>query len=296
MFGIEFRDKETKAYYHLFHSETGLDARIFPGSGATLQHLSYGDIPLIGIPEGWTYEQSYASSFLFPFANRINKGLYSFNEHDYQLACNDSIQGHAIHGLIYNKEFDLVSHAFYKESAILSFAYTYSGEEEGFPFSFDIKINYWFSGSAVQIRFNVVNTGKLDFPFSVGWHPYFMSKRAEDIALDFKSNARYLMANDGTFAGEEAFDHSAFSMDQAWDDCFKLNSEHINLQTSNYEMQLQSSGYESYLQVFTPSGKPCIAVEPVSAPLDSFNTKEGLLVLKAGMTKEFSWTLRINKK
>ena len=54
------------------------------------------------------YEKTYASSIMFPFANRINNGKYTFMGGEFQLYCNEKESNNALHGLIYNKKFDLI--------------------------------------------------------------------------------------------------------------------------------------------------------------------------------------------
>ena len=50
------------------------------------------------------YEKTYASSIMFPFANRINNGKYTFMGGEFQLHCNEKESNNALHGLIYNKK------------------------------------------------------------------------------------------------------------------------------------------------------------------------------------------------
>ena len=77
------------------------------------------------------------------------------------------------------------------------------------------------------------------------------------------------------------------------DDCFLLNDELVQWRLQGFDFQLKSSGLD-YLQVFSVPEKDFIAIEPVTAPSDSFNNGIGLKVLesKASFNSfcELSWT------
>ena len=91
---IELSDK-TGAYF----------AKIDLNSGASLQALKIEGKQILANLHPLKYEHSFNAALLFPFANRIDNGVYSYNNKSYQLKCNEINNNNALHGLIYNKKF-----------------------------------------------------------------------------------------------------------------------------------------------------------------------------------------------
>jgi aldose 1-epimerase len=50
-----------------------------------------------------TYDNTYASSILFPFANRIADGRYDFEGKLYELNINQIEENNSLHGMEYKK-------------------------------------------------------------------------------------------------------------------------------------------------------------------------------------------------
>ena len=73
--------------------------------------------------------------FLFPFANRIKDGLYSFNEIEYQLEINQKEENNALHGLVYNKPFKVINKEVSDNEASIKLEYEELNESKGFPYT-----------------------------------------------------------------------------------------------------------------------------------------------------------------
>ena len=80
--------------------------RICVNQGGRIAQLKFNTVKVIPEIDPSTYKDNYASALLFPFANRIKDGQYTFKESVYKLDCNEIINNNAIHGLIYNKPFE----------------------------------------------------------------------------------------------------------------------------------------------------------------------------------------------
>lgn len=103
---------------HVFDSEKNLNyvelynnsssAKIILNQGASLQELIINTIPVIKNLAPISYRESFASSILFPFANRIKDGKYVFNKVTYQTEINQVEENNALHGFVHNKEFELI--------------------------------------------------------------------------------------------------------------------------------------------------------------------------------------------
>ena len=58
--------------------DNSLYGKIYLDRGASLQELMLNNQVIIGDLSPLTYDVTYASSILFPFANRIKDGIYTF--------------------------------------------------------------------------------------------------------------------------------------------------------------------------------------------------------------------------
>ena len=153
-------------------------ACIIPNFGANLTNLvlnngiqSYQVIDGAVTPHELVINAVYKSSKLAPFPNRINKGKYSFENQDYELLTN--MPPHAIHGLVFDKDFSISKQSATESEAFLSLTYQYQGETVGYPFSFDLQIVYLLNKYGLTMTTHMTNTGKEALPVGDGWHLYF---------------------------------------------------------------------------------------------------------------------------
>lgn len=155
--------------------------------GGSLQVLKWKRIAIIqGSVEDTEYFSNYSSSVLFPFPGRIDKGGYAIDGRQYQLPINEGDRGHALHGLLYDKEFKLISQEIKGQDVEIVLSYTSKGEEF-YPFPFVFQVKYVISDNEVFVEFSITNTGKTIMPFALGWHPYFAID--DTYELTFESEA-----------------------------------------------------------------------------------------------------------
>ena len=87
-------------------------ALICLAEGGRLRHFIFEYTTVIANETSQGYTQNYASAILFPFANRIKDGTYTYNDVQYVLDCNEIDNNNALHGLVYNKVFRCVDQSF----------------------------------------------------------------------------------------------------------------------------------------------------------------------------------------
>ena len=80
-------------------------------------------------------------------------------------------------------------------------------------------------------------------------------------------------------------------MDSKFDDCFVLTSNKVFFETPDYKIKIESGATENYLQVYTPPNRGYLAIEPCTAPADSFNNEVGLQVLKSDEEYHIQWKI-----
>ena len=269
-------------------------AKIVLNQGASLQELTLNTIPLIQKLDPLKYQDTFASSILFPFVNRIKDGIYSFENNAYQTEINEVHRNNALHGYLYDKEFQVVNQILESHKATIVFEYIETKFTKGFPFTYKIQLVYEIQNDSLGLKVNVLNTSSKTFPFTIGWHPYFTSSDLYNSRLTFDSTKKVLFDDDLIPLGTEMFNESEIVIqNKKLDHCFFLNTNLVDFNTPTYKLELRSSSDNSFLQVYTPPKENVIALEPTTGISNSFNNKIGLRKLSPNQEFEIVWKLQI---
>lgn len=273
-----------------------LHAKIHLKQGASLQELTLNGHHIITSLEPLTYSTTYASSVLFPFANRVKDGLYDFNATNFQLETNQKEEHNALHGLIYNKTFQVVNCEISDNETKITLEYIEKTKQKGFPYTYNIQLEYTFSKNMVSLNFKVTNTSIKPFPFTLGWHPYFLSDDLSKSSLKFNSNQKLIIGERNIGLNTESIkpNETLEIQDKQLDDCWVLSSGDIQFITPKYQLSIHSTAKNNFLQLYTPPKLHTIAIEPTTGVSDSFNNKIGLQVLQPEKLHQLTWTLKIN--
>mgnify|MGYP001160621068 FL=1 len=277
------------------NSDNTTFAKIYTTLGASLQELVLNGKSIITDVSPLTYANTYASSLLFPFANRIKDGTYQFDGKMYQFPINESGNNNALHGLVYNKTFQVVEQHTTETSASIKLQYIETKESAGFPYTYTFQVEYILSNEALNIHVEVKNTDTKPFPFTVGWHPYFASKDLYNSTLNFDSDkklvfdVRCITQETAHIKNEGVFEVK----DKQLDDCFILNTNQTQFNTPEYKLLISATSAENFLQIYTPPKKNTIAIEPTTGVSNSFNNKMGLQTLKPNTVYTVSWEVKL---
>ena len=283
-------------YIELTSSDGASKAQISLNQGGRLSSLVFVDIQVLADFEASTYENNYASSILFPFVNRIKDGKYTFNNSKYKLNCNEVDKNNALHGLVYNKTFVCTKNVSTLNYASVTLQYNDYGKHLGFPFKFNIELTYTLNKKGIILSVKIANKDKKNFPFSIGWHPYFYSKNLDNSSLNFSSNKKYVFDNQQIISGttdlniEMPFQLKAITLD----DCYQLKTNEIYFSTPEYSFNIESTSKENFLQLYTPEVRNVIAIEPMTGAADNFNNEIGLQTLQPNETYNMKWLIAID--
>ena len=270
-------------------------AAIYLNQGASLQELHLNGHELIREMSPLAYNKTYASSILFPFANRIKDGTYEFNGEKFQFEINEKELNNALHGLVFNQEFKVISTETQDDYAAVVLNYQALKRNSAFPYTYTIQLEYVLRQNTLDLTVEVKNTDSKTFPFTLGWHPYFLSTDLYHSSVRFDANKKLKLCNRNITEGVEDFKISdnLKVQDQFMDDCYILNSGNIEFLTPKYKLHLSASEKESFLQLYTPPFENAIAIEPTTGVSDSFNNGIGLKTLEPQETYKIGWSLKI---
>jgi len=313
MFRIHIEDFSGTEKIKLLNKSNGEYISVIQSIGANLNEMVLmKDGKLHNIIEGDKQAESlsgkgtnfYRGAKLSPFPNRVKNGRYNFEGREYQLAAN--APPHALHGLCWNLPFSVDEQIATNEGVVLTLQTQYQSLYEGYPFSYQVEIEYTLEENKFKCATRILNTGKHNIPIGDGWHPYFTTgSKIDSVKLQLPA-CRQLELDEtfiptGKYLRSDLFAKPTLLGDTLLDHCFELEKcavaetrlidEEKNMTIVIWQ-EVGDKGYK-YVQVYTPPDRDSIAIEPMSCAPDAFNNKKGLIVLGQGEMAEFSLGVRL---
>lgn len=235
----------------------------------------------------------FKSAKLSPFVCRMNKGEYTWEGKKMQTD-KFFIGEHAIHGLIYDLQYNIEASGATDEEAfvVLSAKHDYSN---GYPFAYAIKIQYTLKENTITIITTVTNESTENIPMADGWHPYFtLGTSIDDCYLHLSSTTQVEFEEDLIPTGETftapRFENTICLANFDFDNCYLLHETNPAAILSNKDYKLTITANENYpyIQIYTPPHRNSIAIENLSATPDCFNNKMGLKELAPAESIRFA--------
>ena len=267
--------------------------------GATLRSLRLAGRELL-----WTFEadqepRDYQGVQLAPWPNRIADGSYIFDGQTHQLPINEPDRNTALHGLAFDKLWELVDH---DESSVT--LQVVIEPEPGWPFTLAVQIRHGLSAEGLTVDVTAANQGSDGLPFGYGVHPYFAFPLDElTLGLPFATELkvdpdRLLPIELIDVPGEHNYQAprplGEVVFDTAFTDPLTPRWE-VTLTSSSHTVFVWGDSTTPWVQVFTTPDRDAIAVEPMTCGPDAFNqgpTHEGRIVLAPGESTTCRWGVR----
>ena len=254
-----------------------------PDLGGCIAGFWLGDVPVLrSTPtDDLSSVRSSASYALAPFSNRIALGRFEWQGVTYQLAQNFLPEPHAIHGVGWQRAWQVMEVG----TAHASLSYQHHGDT-AWPFAFDCIQTVQLGASGLTTELHITNRHTAAAPVGGGWHPYFVKRLGSHIR--FSAQKRWEMGLDKLPSESlvaSGLDTNCQDLDidhcfAGWNGCVELHDELLSIGiTSNLR----------HLVVFTHPGRDFVAIEPVSHVNNAINMTNGLsslglTVLEPGQT------------
>ena len=252
-------------------------------------------------------KRKFMGSKLFPFPNRIKNGLYNFDHVQYQLPINYPNEGHAIHGLVLEKSFEVFNEAVTQDEAAVSIVFDYNGALSGYPFPYKLTIDFILNVEGLTCSTIVQNLSEKTIPVADGWHPYFTLNGLLDNFLLKIPSTEIVEVDDrmiptGALIPTTKYRTGAKIADEAFDTCYAVppNAGIAELELTNTTADItlvmwQETGKNkyNYIQIYTPPSRDFIAIEPMTCQPDVFNNGKGLILLESNASASFTFGIKL---
>jgi len=274
--------------------------------GAGLRELEYDGRPLV---EGYAEDDPASGGrgqLLLPWPNRIRDGRYGFAGRDHQLPLSEVDRGHASHGLVRWACWRPVE----VSGDAIALAYRLMAQP-GYPWTLDLAVRYAVSGDGLTVTVTATNRAAEPAPFAAGAHPYLRVGPGPVDTWELSVPARTALAiddrkiptgrvevaggdldfRDGRQIGDTLLDTAYTDLDRDSD-----GRATVVLRGPEGGVELWMDAAHHWAQVYSADDltppRSALAVEPMTAPPDAFNSGDDLLSLEPGATQSLSWGVR----
>lgn len=295
-------------------------AQIVPSLGCQCLEYRVGSIEIIaGAP---SLEALRAAPFmsgipiLFPWPGRVAGGAFVWRGRQHALSPNETHRGHALHGLVYQRAFQVRRRGPYYAQFELNSADD-SELARTWPYPFKLGIDYEV-GLGLRIRAAVHNTGREPMPFGFGLHPYFRAPlaaggRKQELKLFVPASKRWPLDERLIPAGQPIEVAGKFDLrsgrelaDETYDDAFTAlaaeadGTSRTRLTDPKARIAVELIAGEAFreLMVYVPGERNVVSLEPYTCAPDAFNLSgrgvdSGVRELAPGQSWQSSVEIRI---
>jgi aldose 1-epimerase len=273
--------------------------------GAALRRYSVGGRDVVDGFERGEHADGGRGQPLLPWPNRLRDGRYVWEGETLQLPLSDSGLGHAIHGLVRWRNWQVLA---WEPARLILGLRLFS--MAGFPFTLGLTIEYELSDAGLRVCTRAENLGSRACPYGVGFHPYLTLGGMVDAVRLTLPAERMLVTDDRQIpissqpvAGTE-FDFraprqiGALKLDACFSQLTRDADGNVRVRLADDEASVTlwlGNAYE-YLMVYTGDTlavaerrRRGLAVEPMSCAPNAFASGEGLVRLEPAQTHTAEW-------
>ena len=278
--------------------------------GAGLRAFEINKVPYLETFEEDADPPKAAGPVLLPWPNRTKGARWIFDGEPQELEVTEEARGNAIHGLVRDKEWELLEHGEWFIRLAVEV-----GAAPGWPVPLHAEIVYDLAPRGLTVTHEVRNEGDRPIGFGVGAHPYL---RIGDVPTDeltltlAASRVRPYVAEEQLPFGEEidveGTDYDlrtgrivgGLDLDTAFGGLTPAadGRHHHLLSHGDTTVDLWADADFRWVQVFTPSDYPgrgrAIAIEPMTCPADALNSGTDLITLEPGASWRGSWGIQVD--
>lgn len=294
-------------------SPTGIQIHLTRGAvaaqiaqvGASLRGLSVGGVDLVSRYPEDVPTPSCSGVVLVPWPNRVRDGIWTDAGITQQLAITEPKFHNASHGLLRFTAYEIE-----QTDAAATLRATIH-PQTGYPYEIATTVTYTLTDTGIRIAHTLTNRSDAAAPVALGTHPFVTIGDADphDLVLRVPAETRFetdeRMLPVGTAPAPEELRTGARLGDIALDTGFADlrrdddgRARHSLTAPDGRRVTLwQGEGFD-FVQVYTTANYPgqqlAVAIEPMTAPADAFNSGLGVRRLAPGETWELEWGIEFD--
>jgi aldose 1-epimerase len=255
-------------------------------AGGGLQELVLDNASLIK-PSMDGHKTHGGMAILAPFANRIRSGKYCFMGREYVLPVNS--EGNAIHGFAKDSTFKMLK----RNESYCRIRSDLTGE--GFPWTIRLDVTYAIRADRFRCVVVARNLSDSPAPFQIGLHPYFAFSDFWSLGSDLPGALLHYTDKyfpDGSSMLMDPFLVESLTAENL-DNTF-MQTGNLIFTTEKRKVFIERKNF-NYLVLYngTYTGGISVAIEPMSAPPDTFNNEIGLVTILPGSAFRASLSIRV---
>lgn len=171
---------------------------------------------------------------------------------------------------------------------------------EVFPFTHELELRASVGDGHLTMDTTLYATGSDPVPVAFGYHPYLRIPDSSRTDWHIQLGAfRRLVLDDRMIpTGErQPVDQRSVDLgDSSWDDAFDGLTTHARFEAATAESSVEVEflrGY-AFAQVFAPPGTNYICFEPMTAPANALNSRDGLHVIAPGEDYRTGFRIKVS--
>ncbi|MCU1583325.1 MAG: aldose 1-epimerase [Microbacteriaceae bacterium] len=250
-----------------------------------------------------------SGTVLSPWPNRIEDGLWILDGEPQQLDLTEPARNNALHGLLLATAYSPIERS---DDAVTLAATVYP--QHGYPFMVDTTVRYELVDDGITVTHGFTNAGAERAPVAVGTHPFFKiaGVPTDDLVLSIDAATRFEVDDRLNPIAEIPVDGTDYDLrggrpvrelqlDDAFGEVAIVDGvgRHTLTAPDGRFVELWHDADYGFVQAFTTREFPtedgpatAIAVEPMTAPPNAFNTGQGVIWLEPGESWSGSWGVR----
>jgi len=275
--------------------------------GASLRHLTVSGVEIVPPYPEDKPTPSCSGVVLAPWPNRIRDGRWQDGDGTQQLAISEPKFHNASHGLLRFASYVIAEQS--EESVTLTAAIV---PQTGYPYLVDTSVIYTLTDTGIDVTHTLTNRSPAPAPVALGTHPFFVigGVDAADLVLRlpaetyFETDDRMLPVGESPVANGTDLREGKRLGDVQLDTGFaNLHRDADGFARSTLTapdgrvVTLHQGPGLDYVQAYTTTGYPgqplAVAIEPMSAPAEAFNSGRGLRRLAQDEAWTLTWGIRL---
>ncbi len=274
--------------------------------GASLRALTVGGTRLIPPYSEDRPTPSCSGVVLAPWPNRIRNGIWDDNGVRRTLALTEPARHNASHGLLRFTAYEITA-----EDSTATLRATIV-PQTGYPYEVETAVSYTLTDAGIHVQHTLTNRSAEPAPVALGTHPFLVLGDTDThelllrvpAATQFDTDERLLPVGtspaparlrEGVRLGDIALD-TGFA-DLTRDDDGRVRHS-LTAPDGRRVTLWQGLGFD-YAQVYTTTEYPgsplTVAIEPMTAPADAFNSGRGLRRLAPAETWTLEWGIEFSR-